>query len=99
MKLAFSTNAFTRFSPNEALRAIAEAGFAGVEILADVSHAYPEVIAAAFTRATLKAIEANKLIVSNVNVNCSFGYWKDALAELYWWLIRVASAAGRRRVP
>ena len=36
MKLAFSTNAYTRFSLAEAIRDIGAAGFAGVEILADV---------------------------------------------------------------
>ena len=41
MKLAFSTNAFTRFSLRDAIVAIKEAGYAGVEILADVPHAYP----------------------------------------------------------
>ena len=41
VKLAFSTNAFTRFSLIEALRGIKRAGFSGVEILADTPHAYP----------------------------------------------------------
>ena len=44
MKLAFSTNAFTRFPLLDAIAAIGEAGFAGVEILADVPHAYPDQI-------------------------------------------------------
>ena len=44
MKLAFSTNAFTRFSLIDALRGIREAGFEAAEILADVPHAYPEAI-------------------------------------------------------
>jgi protein FrlC len=39
MKLAFSTNAFTRFPLNEALEAIAACGYDGVEVLADVPHA------------------------------------------------------------
>ena len=42
MKLAFSTNAYTRFPLIEALRGIKAAGFAGVEILADAPHAYPD---------------------------------------------------------
>ena len=41
MRLAFSTNAYTRFSLGEAMRGIREAGFLGVEVLADEPHAYP----------------------------------------------------------
>ena len=47
MKLAFSTNAYTRFSLVDALRGIKGAGFSGVEILADTPHAYPDHIDAA----------------------------------------------------
>jgi sugar phosphate isomerase/epimerase len=84
MKLAFSTNAFTRFPLGEAIKAIADAGYAGVEILADVPHAYPEQIDTALTSAVAKAVEASGLAVSNVNCNCSFGYWKDAPPEPYF---------------
>jgi fructoselysine 3-epimerase len=84
MKLAFSTNAFTRFPLGEAIKAIADAGYAGVEILADVPHAYPEQIDTALTSAVAKAVEASGLQVSNVNCNCSFGYWKDAPPEPYF---------------
>ena len=84
MKLAFSTNAFTRFPLGDAIRAIAEAGYAGVEILADVPHAYPEQIDTALTSAVARSIEASGLQVSNVNCNCSFGYWKDAPPEPYF---------------
>jgi sugar phosphate isomerase/epimerase len=84
MKLAFSTNAFTRFTLGEAISAIAEAGYAGVEILADVPHAYPEQIDTALTSAVAKAVEVSGLAVSNVNCNCSFGYWKHAPPEPYF---------------
>ena len=84
MKLAFSTNAFTRFPLGEAIKAIADAGYAGVEILADVPHAYPEQIDTVLTSAVAKALESRGLQVSNVNCNCSFGYWKDAPPEPYF---------------
>jgi sugar phosphate isomerase/epimerase len=84
MKLAFSTNAFTCFPLGEAIKAIADAGYAGVEILADVPHAYPEQIDTALTSAVIRALEATGLAVSNVNCNCSFGYWKDAPPEPYF---------------
>jgi sugar phosphate isomerase/epimerase len=41
MQLAFSTNAFKQVSLEESLRQIAACGYAGVEIMADVPHAYP----------------------------------------------------------
>ena len=84
MKLAFSTNAYTRHSLTEALHGIKAAGFEGVEILADVPHAYPASIDDAFTASVRKTLDQTGLAVSNVNCNCTFGYWKDAPAEPYF---------------
>src|SRR5438067_154339 len=84
MKLAFSTNAYTRFGLLEALRGIRSAGFEGVEILADVPHAYPDAIDDELIVSVRKTIEETGLAVSNVNANCSFGYWKDAPPEPYF---------------
>src|SRR5436309_15966173 len=84
MELAFSTNAYTRFPLLDALRGIKRAGFAGVEILADVPHAYPDQIDAALTASVVRELEALDLKVSNINCNCSFGYWKDAPPEPYF---------------
>ena len=41
MKLAFSTNAFKRYSLQDSIKEIAEIGYRGVEILCDTPHAYP----------------------------------------------------------
>ncbi len=84
MKLAFSTNAYTRFSLVDAIRGIASAGFEGVEILADAPHAYPDAIDDALVASTRRALDETGLAVSNVNCNCSFGYWKDAPPEPYF---------------
>jgi sugar phosphate isomerase/epimerase len=84
MKLAFSTNAYTRFTLLEALRGIKRAGFSGVEILADVPHAYPDAITQPRISYVVQELETLELAVSNVNVNCSFGYWKDAPPEAYF---------------
>src|SRR5436309_10806528 len=84
MELAFSTNAYTRFPLIEALRGIKRAGFAGVEILADPPHAYPDQIDAALTSSVNRELETLELAVSNINCNCSFGYWKDAPPEPYF---------------
>jgi sugar phosphate isomerase/epimerase len=84
MKLAFSTNAYTRFSLTDALEGIKSAGFEGVEILADKPHAYPEDINPALINDVNRTLERLELKVSNVNCNCSFGYWKDAPGEPYF---------------
>ena len=41
MKLAFSTNAYLKFSFPEAAARLARIGYTGVEIMADVPHAWP----------------------------------------------------------
>ena len=41
MNLAFSTNAYKKTSLESAIDSIASLGYAGVEIMADIPHAYP----------------------------------------------------------
>ena len=41
MKLAFSSNAYLRFSIEETIPRIAGIGYRGIELLADVPHAWP----------------------------------------------------------
>jgi sugar phosphate isomerase/epimerase len=84
MKLAFSTNAYTKHPLIDALRGIKAAGFSGVEILADTPHAYPDAIDEKLTDEVKRELEKLGLAVSNINVNCSFGYWKDAPPEPYF---------------
>ena len=84
MKLAFSTNAYTRHPLLEALRGIKRAGFAGVEIRADTPHAYPDSIDAAITTEVKRELEKLDLAFSTLPVPCSFGYWKDAPPEPYF---------------
>lgn len=40
VELAFSTNAYTEYDLDEAVRRIADHGYAGVELLGDDPHAY-----------------------------------------------------------
>lgn len=84
MQLAFSTNAYTRFSLFEALAGIKSAGFSGVEVLADTPHAYPLMLDDAEMLRIRHELDRLELSVSNVNANCSFGYWKDAPPEPYF---------------
>jgi len=41
MRLAFSTNAYMKFSFAEAARRLAQMGYTGIELMADVPHAWP----------------------------------------------------------
>jgi sugar phosphate isomerase/epimerase len=41
IRLVFSTNAFRKNSLEEAIACISETGYSGVELMADVPHAYP----------------------------------------------------------
>jgi len=87
MKLAFSTNAFVRHTLAEAIECIGRLGYAGVEILADKPHWYPggaEKFDAAEAERVREMLEKARLVVSNVNANCTFGYWKDAPPEPFF---------------
>jgi sugar phosphate isomerase/epimerase len=66
-RLAFSTNAYLRFSFTEAVRRLAEIGYAGVEIMADVPHAWPAYLLPEQKQAIRDALTRNHLAISNVN--------------------------------
>lgn len=67
MRLAFSSNAFARTSLKKAIKAIAGAGYEGIEIMADAPHAWPPSISVFEIRQIRKALAASGLAVSNVN--------------------------------
>ena len=67
MKLAFSTNAFKKFSLEESIRAIANIGYEGVEILADVPHAYPPVFGKDRIQSARDIISGYRIQISNLN--------------------------------
>ncbi|MBA2246114.1 MAG: sugar phosphate isomerase/epimerase [Gemmatimonadota bacterium] len=67
MHLAFSSNAFTSFSLDDAIREIARLGYAGIEILCDHPHAVPERLSPERIREIAEAVEGAKLRISNLN--------------------------------
>ena len=67
MKLAFSTNAYLNFSFAEAARRLARIGYAGVEVMADVPHAWPAFLLEEQKQGLRDALAENGLAVSNVN--------------------------------
>jgi sugar phosphate isomerase/epimerase len=67
MKLAFSTNAYLKFSFHEAVKRLARIGYDGVEVLADVPHAWPAGLLEEQKQAMRESLAENHLAISNVN--------------------------------
>src|SRR5437773_5285196 len=67
MRLAFSTNAYLKFSFAEAARRLKAIGYAGVEIMADVPHAWPAFMLEEQKQGIRDALARNHLQISNIN--------------------------------
>jgi sugar phosphate isomerase/epimerase len=67
MRLAFSTNAYLKFSFAEAVRRLAAIGYTGVEIMADVPHAWPACLLDEQKQSIRDALKKHGLAISNIN--------------------------------
>lgn len=67
MKLAFSTNAYLRYSFAEAASRIASIGYRGIEIMADVPHAWPAFLLPEQVTELRRAVDDHGLTISNIN--------------------------------
>jgi sugar phosphate isomerase/epimerase len=67
MRLAFSTNAYLRYPFDEAAARIASIGYDGLELLADVPHAWPAGLLGVQKRGIRHAMQTNRLAYSNIN--------------------------------
>ena len=67
MQLAFSTNAYLNYSFADAVARLAAIGYRGVEIMADVPHAWPAYMLPEQKQTLRDALATNRLAVSNVN--------------------------------
>lgn len=67
MKLAFSSNAYLNYSFAEAARRIAAIGYRGIEVMADVPHAWPAYLLPEQKQGIRDAMSHNGLTISNVN--------------------------------
>ncbi|WZO99826.1 sugar phosphate isomerase/epimerase family protein [Isosphaeraceae bacterium EP7] len=82
MQLAFSTNAYLNFSFDEAAHRIAELGYDGLELMADVPHAWPACLLPGTKREILESMGRHNLKFSNVNA-----FMMNAIADhrqKYW---------------
>jgi sugar phosphate isomerase/epimerase len=96
MQLAFSSNAYLRFPFDETAARIASFGYDGLELLADVPHAWPAGLLEGQKKAIRTAMERNGLAFSNVNA-----FMMNAVADdrqPYWHPSFIEPDEGYRRV-
>jgi sugar phosphate isomerase/epimerase len=96
MRFAFSTNAYMRFPFDEAAARIAAIGYDGLELMADVPHAWPNGLLAGPKQAIRKAMESHRLAFSNVNA-----FMMNAINDFrqpYWYPSFIEPDLGYRRV-
>ncbi len=67
MQFAFSSNAFVRSTLAETIRTLGRIGYKGIEIMADVPHAYPTRFSERDIEQTRALLTENGLEISNVN--------------------------------
>lgn len=75
MRLAYSTNAYTRHGLSEAIESIAALGFEGVEILCDQPHWFPDRDLGEDARRLRDQLDRLGLAVSNLNCNTANGFF------------------------
>jgi sugar phosphate isomerase/epimerase len=82
MRFAYSSNAYTNFSIEETIARIADLGYEGLELMADVPHAWPADLSADKKRSIRECLERSGLAISNVN-----GFMMKAMSDPrqpYW---------------
>lgn len=76
IRLAFSTNAYTKHTLPEACDRIAAAGYRAIEILADHPHAYPLRYSEHEARRLRERLDGLGVAVAAVNANTAMGYFR-----------------------
>lgn len=95
MKLAFSTNAYMRFPFDEAAARIAALGYEGLELMADVPHAWPNGLLPSVKQALKDSMSRHGLVFSNVNA-----FMMNAINDYrqpYWYPSFIEPDHGYRR--
>ncbi len=78
MKLAFSSNAFVRYTLLDTIRLLAEAGYRGIEIMADAPHAYPPDLGPGDEKEILSALDHYRMEISNIS-----SFMLRAIGDMY----------------
>ncbi len=82
LSLAFSSNAYLDVPVEQAIRRIAGFGYRGIELLADVPHAWPAGLLGVQKEAIRRALDDAGLVISNINA-----FMMNAIADPrqpYW---------------
>jgi sugar phosphate isomerase/epimerase len=96
MRLAFSSNAYLKFPFAEAAARIAALGYEGLELMADVPHAWPACLLEETKRAIRATMDGLGIQFSNVNA-----FMMNAISDHrqpYWYPSWIEPDAGYRRV-
>jgi sugar phosphate isomerase/epimerase len=96
MQLAFSTNAYLNHSFADAVSRLAGLGYRGVEIMADVPHAWPAYLLPEQKHAIRILLDANRLAISNVNAFMMHAV--NDHRQKYWYPSWIEPDANYRRV-
>ena len=78
MKLAYSSNAYMKYPIRDAISRIARLGYAGIEIMADVPHAWPASTSEREIDEISRLLAENGLTISNINafmMNAVGDFW------------------------
>jgi sugar phosphate isomerase/epimerase len=96
MKLAFSTNAFKKYSLQDSIRKISTIGYEGVEILADIPHTYPPMFGKEQIGSAIDTLSECDIQVSNLSAFTLY-----AITDVYHpsWIDDNTDVALRMDVP
>jgi sugar phosphate isomerase/epimerase len=67
MNFAFSSNAFLRYDLLDTIKIISGLGYKGIEIMADIPHAFPAHLTSGAIETIRETLKRNQLSVSNIN--------------------------------
>ncbi len=84
MKLAYSSNAYMNYSVIDAIERVAGLGYAGIELMADTPHVWPETTTDEQIDAIRRALERCELQLSNINafmMNAVQDFWHPSWIE------------------
>jgi len=84
MKLAFSSNAFKKFTLEETIDILKDIGYEGIEILLDIPHAFPPHMTEDKLNGLLTKLREKQLPISNLNAFMLYGIkdnWHPSFIE------------------
>jgi len=105
MRISFSTNAYINCPIEEAIRRIAAIGYEGIELLADVPHAWPAGLLEVQKRSIRNALADHGLALANVNAfmmravgDVRQPYWHPSWLEPDGWYRQVRVEHTKRAI-